>query len=107
MNIPTRNDIKLSPFPEPVEGLHFVRDGHEKKGRPFDKLRERAFAMSQSQRALNAFGAVPWVVRKTADQPASEYRNGGIGKIIGMQLEIIAIAIINRHVIGHTQTSIG
>ena len=37
------------PFPELVEGLHFLLDGHEKKGRPFDKLREREFAMGQSQ----------------------------------------------------------
>ena len=33
--------MNLSPFPEPVEALHFIRDVHEKKGRPFDRLRER------------------------------------------------------------------
>ena len=46
--IPTRNRTNLPPFPEPVEGLHFVLSVDEKTGRPFDKLREREFAMRQS-----------------------------------------------------------
>ena len=42
----TRCDkMNLHPFPEPVEGLHLLVEGHEKKGRPFDKLREREFAI--------------------------------------------------------------
>ena len=36
-------ETRLPPFPEPVEGLHFVADVDEKTGLPFDKLREREF----------------------------------------------------------------
>ena len=35
-----------------VEGLHFVRDVLEHKGRPFDKLMEREWVTKQSQSSL-------------------------------------------------------
>ena len=46
-------DTNLTPFPELVEGLYFVLAVDEKKGPPFDKLREREFAMGQFQPRLN------------------------------------------------------
>lgn len=44
--------MTLFPLPEHVEGLHFLLEVQEKKEQFFDKLSERALAMSQSQSAL-------------------------------------------------------